>query len=57
MNIDSGKKYLRMEATVYIELKEGEEPAEAEDRFLCGLPKGMDCASYHASMWFPDEEE
>ena len=54
MNISEEKKYLRIEATVYVELKPGEEPEEAEDRFLCALPDGMDCAGYRSEMWLPE---
>ena len=56
MDLQGNKRYLRMEAVVYVEVKEGETPEEAEDRFLCGLPDGMDCASYKSEMWYPDEE-
>ena len=56
MHIVSDKRYLKMDAHIYIELKDGEEPEEAEDRFLEALPEGMDCGAYHASMWYPDEE-
>ena len=56
MEIKEEKQYMRVEAVIYIEMKEGEEPEEAEDRLLCGLPEGMDVASYHAEMWYPDKE-
>ena len=56
MEIKEEERYLRMEAVIYIEMKEGEEPEEAEDRLLGGLPEGMDVASYHAEMWYPDKE-
>lgn len=56
MEMSGGKQYLRMECVVYIELKEGEKPEQAEDRLLELLPDGMDIASYRSSMWIPDEE-
>ena len=57
MDIQKDKLYLRIENVVYVELKEGESPEEAEDRFLCCLPEGMDIASYRAECWYPDQEE
>ena len=44
------EKVLRIEATVYVELEDGETQEEAEDRFLCALPDGMTCASYKAQL-------
>lgn len=49
------KVYLRIKSVVYVELKEGETPEEAEDRYLCALPEGMDVASYTSECWTPDE--
>ena len=54
MEIREDKQYLRMEAVVYIEMKDGESQEDAEDRFLCGLPDGMDCASFKSSLWVDD---
>lgn len=55
MDIRSDKRYTRMEAVIYIEMLEGETQEEAEDRLLCGLPEGMDVASYKSEYWEPDE--
>lgn len=55
--MEDKKQYIRLEAVIYVELHDGEKQEEAEDRFLCALPNGMDCVSYKSAMWVPDEEE
>ena len=56
MDIQKDKRYVRMEAVIYIEMLEGETQEEAEDRLLCALPQGMDVASFKSQYWEPDEE-
>jgi len=55
MDLASTKRYVRLENVVFIEMLEGETQEEAEDRFLCGLPKGMECTSFKSEYWEPDE--
>ena len=55
MEIKEEKRYLRMEAVLYVELHEGETPEDGEDRVLEGLPEGVDIASFKSDMWIPDE--
>lgn len=43
------KRYLRMESVVYIEMRDGEEMKDAEDRFIKALPEGMDVVSFNSS--------
>ena len=47
------KFHLRVEAVIYVEMRDGETKEEAEDRFLCALPDDMRCVSYKAQL--PDE--
>ena len=54
VDIIEEKRYMRMEAVVMVEMRDGETMEDAEDRFLCGLPEGMDCLSYKSSMYVPD---
>ena len=54
--MDKNKNYLRIENVVYVELRDGETPEEAEDRFLCCLDDGMDIASYRSECWYSEEE-
>lgn len=49
------KNYIRIESTIYVELKEGETPEEAEKRFFDLLPEGMDVANYRSECWYPDK--
>lgn len=49
------KNYVRMEVVLYIEMKEGETQEEAEERFICALPDGMDVASYKSQYWDLEE--
>ena len=56
MDMQAEKRYVRIEAVIYVELGEKETPEDGEDRFLDSLPSGIDCVSYRSSMWFPDEE-
>lgn len=56
MDLAQDKRYVRMEAVVYIEMLDGETQAEAEDRFLCALPEGMDVASFKSQYWSDEEE-
>ena len=51
MNITSDKQYVRIEAVLFVELKDGEGQEDAEDRFLESLPTGIDCASFHSEYW------
>ena len=55
MDITPDNRYMRMENVVIIKMLEGETQEEAEDRFLCGLPEGMDCVSFKSTYW--DSEE
>ena len=57
MDFDKHARYLRMKATIYVELKDDESPEDGEDRFLECLPEGIDCAGYTSEMWLPDLEE
>ena len=56
MELENDKRYVRMEATLYIEMKPGETQASAEDRFIDGLPDGIDIVSFRSEYWEPDEE-
>lgn len=56
LELENDKRYVRMEATLYIEMKPGETQASAEDRFIDGLPDGIDIVSFRSEYWEPDEE-
>ena len=56
MDILKESPYLRMEVVIYIKMQEGETQEDAEDRFLCGLPEGMDCASFKSQYWVDEDE-
>ena len=53
--MEDKKRYVRMEATIYIEMLEGETQAEAEDRVIDALPEGIDLVSFRSQYW--DDEE
>lgn len=48
------KQYVRIESVVYVELRDGEKPEDAEDRFLESLPSGIDCASIRSEIWIDE---
>ena len=55
MEMREGKRYLRIENVVYVELAEGETPEDGEDRFMDALPEGIDIASFKSEIWIPEE--
>ena len=55
--MEQDKRYVRMEAVLYIEMLEGETQAEAEDRLIDALPNGIDLVSFRSQYWEPDDEE
>lgn len=48
------KNFARIEAVVYVEVKDGETLEDAEAKFLNALPDGIDIASCKSDMWVPD---
>lgn len=55
MDMQEGKRYLRIENVVYVELADGETPEDGEDRFMDALPDGIDIASFTSEIWIPEE--
>ena len=55
MDMQEGKRYLRIENVVYVELADWETPEDGEDRFMDALPDGIDIASFTSEIWIPDE--
>ena len=54
--MEEDKRYIRMEATIYVEMLEGETQAEAEDRVIDALPEGIDLVSFRSQYWTDEEE-
>ena len=46
-----GDEYVRIEAVIYVKLKEGQTQEDAEDMLLDALPECMDCANLKSSYW------